>query len=60
MDDLLMTAREARLYLGISTKKLAELIKDGTLPTVADLLDKRFKLIRRADVEKLKRQSLRG
>ena len=52
-----MTAGEARAQLGISPKKLAALIHDGVLKTEPDPLDKRVKLIRRADVEALAARS---
>ncbi len=48
-----ITATEARLILGIGKAKLAELIADGTLPTTPSPFNKRTKLIRRSDVEKL-------
>jgi hypothetical protein len=52
-----MTAGEARAQLGISPKKLAALIREGVLTTEPDPLDKRVKLVRRADVEALAEQS---
>lgn len=48
-----MTATQAREMLGVGKAKLAELIRNGTLPTTSSPLNKRAKLIRRADVEKL-------
>jgi hypothetical protein len=50
-----MTIRQAREALGVSRTKMADLLKDGVLLTVDDTLDKRKKLVRRADVERLKR-----
>jgi hypothetical protein len=51
-----MTATEARLLLGISKGKLAQLIRERVLVVEPTLLDKRAKLIRRADVEALMKQ----
>jgi hypothetical protein len=51
-----MTATEARLTLGVTKTKLASLIRDGDLPVVESPLNKRVKLVRRADVERLKAQ----
>ncbi len=48
-----VTATQARELLGIGKAKLAELIRNGTLPTTPNPLNKRAKLVRRADVEKL-------
>ncbi len=53
----LMTVREAREYLGVGKIKIAALIKDGVLKTQPDPLDKRLRLIKRADVEALAEQS---
>jgi hypothetical protein len=55
-DEELMLASEARTYLGISRQKLAQLIRDGILPTQTSQLDKRVRLVRRADVERLARE----
>lgn len=51
-----MTVTEARLYLGVSKGKMAEWLADGTLPWVESPYNKRAKLIRREDVERLERQ----
>lgn len=48
-----VTAREAGEILGVSKVKMAQLIKDGVLAAHDSVLDKRVKLIRRADVEAL-------
>ena len=48
-----MTATEARILLGISKAKMAQLIRDKVLPTEESLLNKRVKLVRRTDVEAL-------
>jgi hypothetical protein len=48
------TVRQAREYLAISKKKMAQLIKDGVLATKDSVLDKRVKMVRRQEVEALK------
>ncbi len=52
-----MTVAEARDYLGVSKTKIARLIDAGELPAVENLLDKRSKVVRRADVERLRQQA---
>jgi excisionase family DNA binding protein len=49
-----MTVAEARDHLKVSRGKMTRLIKDGTLETIPDPLDARVKLVKKADVEKLK------
>jgi excisionase family DNA binding protein len=49
-----ITVAEARDYLGISRGKMTSLIKNGKLTAIENPLDSRSKLIKRADVEKLK------
>ena len=44
---------EAQKRLGVSKKKMAALLAEGTLPFQLDPLDKRVKLVRRSDVERL-------
>ncbi|MDT5158747.1 MAG: hypothetical protein QOC99_655 [Acidobacteriota bacterium] len=46
----LISAVEARKTLGVSTKKMAELLKDGTLRYFPNLLDRREKLVSKAEV----------
>ena len=48
-DDLL-TAEEARRMLQISRRKMAQLIASGEMHTQPRPADKRFKLIRRAEL----------
>jgi hypothetical protein len=55
----LMTATEAQTLLGISAKGLARLLKSGELPYERDALDRRVKMVKRADVEKLAARSTR-
>lgn len=50
-----LTIREARELLGISKMKMTQLIRDGAVPTYDSLLDKRVKMLRRGDVERLAR-----
>lgn len=49
----LMKVMEVQRLLGVSKKKMASLLAEGTLPYTLDPLDKRVKLIKRADVERL-------
>jgi hypothetical protein len=48
-----LTVADARDLLGVSGRKIAQMIADGTLPTEPHPLDKRSKLVRRADVNAL-------
>jgi len=56
----LMTVGEAREYLRVSKNKMAELIHEGVLVTERDPLDKRIRLVRRADVEQLAERSAKS
>ncbi len=56
-DEQYMTVGEAREYLGVGNKKIAKMLKDGTLPSQPDPLDQRSKLVKRSDVEALKARS---
>ncbi len=51
-----LTVTEARVMLGVSKGKMAEWLADGTLEWVESPYNKRAKLIRREDVERLARQ----
>lgn len=53
----LVTIAEARRILGVSKPRMAEILRDGLLATEENLLDKRSKLVKRADVEALARKS---
>ena len=55
--DRLMTTGEAREYLNISRAKMAKLIRDGVLKTEDDPLDERIKLIRKSDLDALRKRS---
>ncbi len=46
----LIIAEDARALLGVSSVKMSRLIKDGALPYYENPLDKRVKLLSRADV----------
>jgi predicted DNA-binding transcriptional regulator AlpA len=50
----LIRAEEARAILGVSSAKMAHLIKQGLLPHWTYPLDRRVKLVSRADVLSLK------
>lgn len=48
-----LTATEARKLLQVSTAKMSELLKNGTLPWRHDPLDGRIRLVKWVDVKKL-------
>ena len=50
---------DAAAYLKVSSRKVGRLIKEGNLKCENDPLDKRLKLIRLEELDKLKRTSLR-
>ena len=50
----LITASEARKLLGVSAVKMAQLIKDGILRHFPNPLDRREKLVSKAEVLSLK------
>ncbi len=54
-----ITVGEAQKLLGVSKKKIAALIESGELPAEPDPLDRRFKLVKRSDVEALQAKSLK-
>jgi excisionase family DNA binding protein len=49
-----ITTTQATAYLGVSTKTMTRLIRDGVIKTYDHPLDKRKKLVRFADVAELK------
>ena len=49
-----MTTTEATSYLGVSTKTMTRLIREGIITTEEHPLDRRKKLVRLADVIRLK------
>jgi predicted site-specific integrase-resolvase len=50
-----LNLKEARQLLGVSRTKLWTLIKEGRLPIYHDPLNKRVRLVRRRDLENLRR-----
>lgn len=48
-----VTVNTARKLLGVSTNKMAAWIREGLLPTTDSPFNKRAKLVRLADVERL-------
>jgi len=54
-----MTTTEATNYLGISSKTMTRLIREGMIQTHSHPLDRRKKLVRFADVATLKRAAER-
>jgi excisionase family DNA binding protein len=53
----LVTMSEAAQILGVSSTTMWRLVRDGVMPTHQDPLDRRSKLIDRADLERLMAQS---
>jgi excisionase family DNA binding protein len=53
----LATISEAARFLGVSRTKVWQLVKNNIIPYQKDPLDDRKKLIRKADLEQLKRAS---
>lgn len=53
----LIAIAEAREILGVSKPRMAELLKEGVLIAEDNPLDKRSKLVKRADVEALARRA---
>ena len=49
-----MTTTEATAFLGVSTKTMSRLIREGVIATHGHPLDRRKKLVRFADVASLK------
>ena len=54
-----LSINEAKEYLGISRTALWRLLKKGILATFSDPLDRRKRLIRRDDLDKLRQPQLR-
>lgn len=59
MPDQLINVTEAQKLLGVSKKKMASLLAEGTLPYQLDPLDKRVKLVKLVDVDRLMELRLR-
>jgi excisionase family DNA binding protein len=49
-----LTVAEAQELLGVTKRKMADLLSKGDIPSEENPFDRRSKLVRRADVEKLK------
>ncbi len=54
-----MTTTEATSYLGVSSKTMTRLIREGIISTVEHPLDRRKKLVRLADIIRLKKAAER-
>jgi len=57
MDSEYILVKVAIEMLKISRTKMADLLESGDLPYRVDPLNKRAKYVRRADVERIKRES---
>ncbi len=55
-----MTTTEATSFLGVSSKTMARLIRDGVVKTHDHPLDRRKKLVRFADINRLKEAAERA
>ena len=53
-----MKLKDAAAYLRVSSRKVSKLINEGALKCESDRLDKRIKLIRMEELDKLKLASL--
>lgn len=52
-----MNLSTAAAYLGVSAAMMSRLVKAGVLPYSVDPLDRRLKLVRVADLDRLKERS---
>jgi hypothetical protein len=53
MSDQLVKVTEAQKLLRVSKKKMAALLAEGALPYQVDILDKRVKLLKLDDIQRL-------
>lgn len=53
-----LTKTQAAAYLGVSTRKMGALVREGTVEATADPLDRRRHLIPVSSLDELKRRSL--
>lgn len=53
-----LSLKEAREYLGISKPKMRRLIKEAVISVYSDQRDKRKRLVRREDIERLRQPQL--
>lgn len=51
---------EARKFLGVSPTKMTALVNNGEISVESDPLDRRVKLVKRSDLEKLKQRRFRS
>ena len=49
-----LSMKEAQEYLGVSRMKMWRLVKQGIIPAYSDSLDRRKRLVRKEDIEKLR------
>lgn len=54
-----ITTTQATAYLGVSSKTMSRLIRDGVIRTHSHPLDRRKKLVRLEDVTRLKEEAER-
>jgi excisionase family DNA binding protein len=54
-----ISVTQARELLGVSRPKIARMIREGMLTTVPDQWDGRIKLIKRSEVEAIRREMRR-
>lgn len=52
-----MLTTDATLYLGISSRTMSRLIREGVIKTYPHPLDRRKKLVRAADITRLKEEA---
>jgi hypothetical protein len=55
-----MSLSEARKFLGVSPTKMTALVHNGEISVESDPLDRRVKLVKRTDLEKLKQRRFRS
>jgi hypothetical protein len=55
-----MSLAEARKFLGVSPTKMTALVHNGEISVESDPLDRRVKLVKRSDLEKLKQRRFRS
>lgn len=53
-----LTTTQAAAYLGVSTRKMSSLVKEGAVEATVDPLDRRRHLILVSSLDELKRRSL--
>ena len=53
----LLTLGEAASYIGVSLKTMTGLVRDGTVKANKDPIDKRKKLVKKSEIDRLKEGS---